>query len=100
MSSLAPLNSNYRHRKGLVTDVSGPQRNACPGTLTPLSGICCCLCFSGNQGRRCGQERGCYETHKSTRCWKFSMITEEKPTNEMVRRLIPPLCQEDGGGSF
>jgi hypothetical protein len=22
-------------RKGLVTDVSGPQRNACPGTLTP-----------------------------------------------------------------
>lgn len=24
-----------RHRKGLVTDVSGPQRNACPGTLTP-----------------------------------------------------------------
>jgi len=21
-------------RKGLVTDVSGPQRNACPGTLT------------------------------------------------------------------
>ena len=29
------LNSNHRHRKGLVTDVSGPQRNACPGTLTP-----------------------------------------------------------------
>jgi len=31
----SPLNSNHRHRKGLVTDVSGPQRNACPGTLTP-----------------------------------------------------------------
>jgi len=30
-----PLNSNHRHRKGLVADVSGPQRNACPGTLTP-----------------------------------------------------------------
>ena len=30
-----PLNPNPRHRKGLVTDVSGPQRNACPGTLTP-----------------------------------------------------------------
>jgi hypothetical protein len=29
-----PLNSNHRHRKGLVTDVSGPQRNACPGTLS------------------------------------------------------------------
>jgi integrase len=28
------LNSNHRHRKGLVTDVSGPQRNARPGTLT------------------------------------------------------------------
>ena len=27
-----PLNSTHRHRKGLVTDVSGPQRNACPGT--------------------------------------------------------------------
>jgi hypothetical protein len=24
-----------KHGKGLVTDVSGPQRNACPGTLTP-----------------------------------------------------------------
>ena len=29
-----PLTPNHRHRKGLVTDVSGPQRNACPGTLT------------------------------------------------------------------
>src|SRR6202034_3901257 len=29
-----PRNSNHLHRKGLVTDVSGPQRNACPGTLT------------------------------------------------------------------
>jgi hypothetical protein len=27
------FNSNHRHRKGLVTDVSGPQRNACPGIL-------------------------------------------------------------------
>jgi hypothetical protein len=26
----------FSHRKGLVTDVSGPQRNACPGTLKPL----------------------------------------------------------------
>ena len=25
---------------------------------------------------------------------------DEMPTNEMVRRLSPPLCQEDGGGSF
>jgi hypothetical protein len=25
-----PLNSNHSHRKGLVTDVSGPQRNAVP----------------------------------------------------------------------
>src|SRR5580704_412350 len=32
----SPLNSNHRHRKGLVTDVSGPQRNACPGTLNPF----------------------------------------------------------------
>jgi hypothetical protein len=28
------------------------------------------------------------------------MITHEKPTNEMVRRLIPLLEQEDRGGSF
>jgi hypothetical protein len=26
---------DHRQRKGLVTDVSGPQRNACSGTLTP-----------------------------------------------------------------
>ena len=30
-----PLNPMTHYRKGLVTDVSGPQRNACPGTLTP-----------------------------------------------------------------
>src|ERR1700761_2813033 len=35
MSSRAP-NSNHHQRKGLVTDVSGPQRNACPGTLTSV----------------------------------------------------------------
>jgi hypothetical protein len=29
-----PLNSNHRHRKRLVTDATGPQRNVCPGTLT------------------------------------------------------------------
>ena len=28
-------NELFVGRKGLVTDVSGPQRNACPGTLTP-----------------------------------------------------------------
>jgi hypothetical protein len=31
-----PLNSNHRHRKGLVTDVSGLQRNACPGLCAPI----------------------------------------------------------------
>ena len=30
-----PFGPNHRHREGLVTDVSGPQRNACSGTLTP-----------------------------------------------------------------
>ena len=35
MSSHA-LKSNHRHRKGLITDVSGPQRNACPGALTSV----------------------------------------------------------------
>jgi hypothetical protein len=52
-----PLNWNRRHRKGLVTDVSGPQRNACPGTLTPLSGFGGCGCLLKHQGRRCGQEQ-------------------------------------------
>jgi hypothetical protein len=37
------LNPNRRHRKGLVTDVSGPQRNACSGTLTPLRSSCRCF---------------------------------------------------------
>jgi hypothetical protein len=27
-------------------------------------------------------------------------IDDDKPTNEMVRRLIPQLDQEDRGGSF
>jgi hypothetical protein len=56
-----PFNSNHRYRKGLVTDVSGPQRNGCPGTLTPLRSFGCCFCSSEDQGRRCGQERDCYE---------------------------------------
>ena len=30
---LMPFKPKHRHRKGLVTDVSGPQRNACPSTL-------------------------------------------------------------------
>lgn len=29
-----PRHSNHRHRKGLITDVLGPQRKACPNTLT------------------------------------------------------------------
>jgi hypothetical protein len=33
--SFHTLKPNHRYRKGLVTDVSGPQRNASPGTLTP-----------------------------------------------------------------
>src|SRR3984957_5269692 len=60
-----PLNSNHRHRKGLVTDVSGPQRNACSGTLTPERGLVslfACVSTHDLQGRRCGQERDRYET--------------------------------------
>jgi hypothetical protein len=30
-----PTQLDHSGRKGFVTDVSGPQRNACPGTLTP-----------------------------------------------------------------
>jgi len=32
---LVPSQLKRRYRKGLVTDVSGPQRTAGPGTLTP-----------------------------------------------------------------
>ena len=62
-----PLNSNYRHRKGLVTDVSVPQRNACPGTFTPLARLVYVIQREalGVSGRRCGQERDCYETPSS-----------------------------------
>src|SRR5271168_3648788 len=45
------LNSNHCHLKGLVTDVSGPQRNACPGTLTPERGL---SSFSARSGGRSG----------------------------------------------
>ena len=60
-SSLATI--TVATRKGLVTDVSGPQRNVCSGTLTPLRSFGCRFCSSEDQGRRCGQERGRYETH-------------------------------------
>jgi len=63
----SPLNSNHRHRKGLVTDVSVPQRNACPGTFTPLARLVYVIQREalGVSGRRCGQERDCYETPSS-----------------------------------
>ena len=44
-------NLNHSHCKGVVTDVSGPQRNACPGTLTPLAGLGYRFCVP--QERRC-----------------------------------------------
>ncbi len=34
VASHTPSTGNHGCLKGLVTDVSGPQRNACPGTLT------------------------------------------------------------------
>jgi hypothetical protein len=49
------LNSNHRHRKGLATDVLGPQRNACPGTLTPARpGFLTQRIAQELLGRRCG----------------------------------------------
>jgi hypothetical protein len=36
-SSGAPSTRNHRRRKGLITDVLSPQRNACPGIPTLLS---------------------------------------------------------------
>src|SRR5580704_4403928 len=47
---------------------------------SPLSGFDGGGCLLKHQGRRCGQERGCYETRKSARCWSFPMITEENAT--------------------
>jgi len=44
---LCPSNSHYSHRKGLVTDVSGPQRNACPGTPPPLAAFAVVLVLRG-----------------------------------------------------
>ena len=54
-------NQSHFRRKGLVDHVSGLKRKGCPGTLTPLRSSCCCFCPSEDQGRRCGQERDCYE---------------------------------------
>jgi len=44
------------HRKGLVTDVSGPQRNACTGTLTSarFGFLIRVRQHAIFQGRRCG----------------------------------------------
>jgi hypothetical protein len=40
-----------QHRKGLVTNVSGPQRNACPGTLIPQEGLV--TLFFARSAERC-----------------------------------------------
>jgi len=40
MSSVAASTRTNANRKGPVTDVSGPQRNACPGTLTTADDRC------------------------------------------------------------
>src|ERR1700684_1215543 len=51
-----PLNSTHRHRKGLVTDVSGPQRNACPGTLmSPYSPCAAWRLLGALAGRGCSK---------------------------------------------
>jgi hypothetical protein len=42
--SYCPLNPKPSPRKGLVTDVSGPQRNAGPGTLIPQEGLVTASC--------------------------------------------------------
>jgi len=39
MSSRAHFNWKRCYRKGLVTDVSGPQGNACPGTLNLIADL-------------------------------------------------------------
>jgi hypothetical protein len=41
---ITPSTRNHRRRKGLVTDVSGPQRNACPGPLIPQKGLVTTSC--------------------------------------------------------
>jgi hypothetical protein len=41
-----------QHCDELVTDVSGPQRNACPGTLTPLGALRLLLLFKRLQDRK------------------------------------------------
>jgi hypothetical protein len=92
MSSRA-LNSKHRRRKGLVTDVSGPQRNACPGTLTPLSVFGCCRCrrLLRHQGRRCGQERGCYET-RSIHSEPPNCSLPRSMEVDSGRRIAPTAC--------
>ena len=56
--------------KGLVTDVSGPQRNACPGTLIPQEAWLPCWARSAGHALAAviavgvaGRKRECYETH-------------------------------------
>lgn len=44
----------FLYRKGLVPDVSGPQRNGCPGTLIPLAVFGSCVLLCAIQVLECG----------------------------------------------
>ena len=54
-----PLDLNHRHRKGLVRDVSGTRRNACPGTLKVLTNAA----VADKLGVRCRAQRRRSEGH-------------------------------------
>jgi len=57
MSSRAPQLKRCC-REGLVTDVSGPQRNACPGTLTSARLVFLIACRTyAHSGSRCDREQ-------------------------------------------
>ena len=55
-----PFNSNHRHRKGVVTDVSGPHVTHVP-VHSPLSEVCLPYARASARkiywGGRCGKER-------------------------------------------
>ena len=85
------LNSNDSHRKGLVTDVSGPKCNERSGTLTPERGLSSLFVRARARGLWAGVAGRNEPVTKLTFAILRGWIADEKPTNEMVRRCKPPL---------
>jgi hypothetical protein len=90
-----PLNSNHRHRKGLVTDVSGPQRNACPGTLSPERGLASLFVrmsardFQARVAAGTGRSGGWRKTRQRRQTGRSETPPSKREALQVAKRILP-----------